>query len=61
MMWVPEKSNEPPRPDALVWTPLLIKEGKLLIYFTIHFSSFLRRSTHAEGGREVVSSFEGLD
>ena len=60
-MWVSEKLNEPPRPDALVGTPLLGKEGKLLISFPILFSSFLRRSTHAEGGREVVSSFDGLD
>jgi hypothetical protein len=60
-MWVPERSNKPPRPDALVGTPLLIKEGKLLIYVTINFSSFLRRSTHAEGGWEVVNSFKNLD
>jgi hypothetical protein len=45
----------------LVGTPLLIKEGTLLIYVTINFSSFLRRSTHAEGGREVVNSFKNLD
>jgi hypothetical protein len=33
-------------------TPLLIKEGKVLIYNTIYFSSFLRRSTltEASGG-----------
>jgi hypothetical protein len=37
-------------------TPLLIKEGKILIYNTICFSSFLRRSTpdvYSQG--EVVS------
>jgi len=52
MMWVSERSNEPPRPDVLVGTPLLIKEWKLLIYITIHFSLFLRRSTltEASGG-----------
>jgi hypothetical protein len=33
-------------------TPLLGKEGKVLIYNIIHFSSFLRRSTltEASGG-----------
>jgi hypothetical protein len=35
-------------------TPLLRKEGKLLIYYTSYFSSFPRRSTPATGGREVV-------
>jgi hypothetical protein len=42
-------------------TPLLKKEGKLLIYNTINFSSFLRRSTHAAGGREVVIFFDNLN
>jgi hypothetical protein len=47
-----KKSDKPPRPDTLVGTPLLGKEGKLLIYSTINFSSFLRRSTltEASGG-----------
>jgi hypothetical protein len=47
-----KKSDKPPRPDTLVGTPLFGKEGKILIYSTINFSSFLRRSTltEASGG-----------
>jgi len=42
------KFIKPPRPDASIGTPLLGKEGKLLI----NFSSYLRRSTltKASGG-----------
>jgi hypothetical protein len=36
------KSGEPPRHDPSGMTPLLEKEGKVLIYNTITFSSFLR-------------------
>jgi hypothetical protein len=53
-----KKPDELPRPDAMVGTPLLRKEGKLLMYNTINFSSFIRRSTHATGVREVVSFIE---
>jgi len=34
----------------LVGTPLLAKEGKILKYSTITFSSLLRRSTPPAGG-----------
>jgi hypothetical protein len=35
-----KKSDKPPRPDALVGTPLLGKEGKVLIYSTIFLLLF---------------------
>ncbi len=43
-----KKVGEPPRHDPSGMTPLLEKEGKVLIYNTITFSSFLRRSTLTE-------------
>jgi hypothetical protein len=41
-MGVLKKPDKPPRPDTLVGTPLLRKEGKVLIYSTMSFSSLLR-------------------
>jgi hypothetical protein len=38
--------------------PLLEKEGKLLIYSILTFSSSLRRSTLTEGQGEVVHIFK---
>ncbi len=51
--------SEPPRHDPSGRTPLLEKEGKVLIYNTITFSSFLRRSTLTESKISDETPFVG--
>jgi hypothetical protein len=54
-----KKLDKPPRPDALVGTPLLGKEGKVLSYSTIFLLLFKEEYSRLVG-REVVSFIDSL-
>ena len=59
--WGCIKTNfQPPRHDPTIMTPLLKKEGKLMIFSTLTFSSWKRRSTPTISRGEVVDFWDSL-